>query len=87
VGADYAVGSWTLGASVLRAGKSFDDAANARELAGRTTADLYVDYVVNPEWKVQTKLNNLTNRQYETIYGYNQPGRAVYVTLGYRPKL
>ena len=87
VGADYAVGPWTLGASVLRAGQSFDDTANSRPLGGRTTADMSVDYAVNAEWKVQTKLNNLTNRQYETIYGYNQPGRAVYVTLRYRPKL
>lgn len=87
VGADYPVGPWTLGASVLRAGNTFDDTANTRELAGRTTADLYVDYAVNNEWKLQTKLNNVTNKQYETIYGYNQPGRAVYVTLSYRPKL
>ena len=68
-------------------GLGCDDTANTRLLGAHTTADLYVDYVVNPEWKVQTKLNNLTNRQYETAYGYNQPGRAVYVTLGYRPKL
>lgn len=87
LGADYAVGEWALGGAVLRAGNSFDDAANTRELAGRTTADLYVDYAVNPEWKLQTKLNNVTNKQYETIYGYNQSGRAVYVTLSYRPKL
>ena len=87
VGADYAVGPWTFGGSVLRAGKSFDDTANTRLLGARTTADLSVDYAVNAQWKVQTKLNNVTNRQYETIYGYNQPGRAVYVTLAYRPKL
>lgn len=87
IGADYTVGVWGVGGSVLRAGKSFDDAANVREVAGRTTADLYVDFAVNPEWKLQTKLNNVTDKQYETIYGYNQPGRAVYVTLTYRPKL
>ena len=87
LGADYAVGMWAFGGSLLRAGNSFDDTANTRELAGRTTADLYVDYVVNREWKVQTRLNNVTDRQYETIYGYNQPGRAVYVTLRYQPKL
>ncbi|MFM9899637.1 MAG: TonB-dependent receptor domain-containing protein [Polaromonas sp.] len=87
LGADYAVGEWALGGNVMRAGNSFDDAANVREVAGRTTADLYVDYAVNTEWKLQTKLNNVTNKQYETIYGYNQPGRAVYVTLSYRPKL
>ena len=86
LGADYTVGVWAVGGSVLRAGNSFDDAANTRELAGRTTADLYVDYAVSNEWKLQTKLNNVTNKQYETIYGYNQPGRAVYVTLSYRPK-
>ena len=87
LGADYAAGMWAFGGSVLRAGNSFDDTANTRELAGYTTADVYVDYVVSKEWKVQTKLNNLTNRQYESIYGYNQPGRAVYVTLSYQPKL
>ena len=87
LGADYAAGMWAFGGSVLRAGNSFDDSANTRELAGYTTADLYVDYMVSKEWKVQTKLNNLTNRQYESIYGYNQPGRAVYVTLSYQPKL
>ena len=87
LGADYAVGMWAFGGSLLRAGNSFDDTANTRELAGYTTADLYVDYVVNKEWKVQTRLNNVTDRQYETIYGYNQPGRAVYVTLRYQPKL
>jgi vitamin B12 transporter len=86
LGADYAVGMWAFGGSLLHAGNSFDDSANTRELSGRTTADLYVDYAVNKEWKVQTKLNNITDRQYETIYGYNQPGRAVYVTLSYQPR-
>ena len=87
LGADYVVGAWALGGSVLRAGNSFDDAANVRELAGRTTADLYVDYAVSNTWKLQTKLINVTNKSYETVYGYNQPGRAVYVTLRYQPKL
>ena len=87
LGADYVVGAWALGGSVLRVGNSFDDAANVRELAGRTTADLYVDYAVSNTWKLQTKLNNVTKKSYETVYGYNQPGRAVYVTLRYQPKL
>lgn len=87
VGADYSVGPWGFGASVLRAGNSFDDTANTRVLGGYTTGDLYVDYAVSAEWKLQTKLNNVSNRAYENTYGYNQPGRAVYVTLRYQPKL
>lgn len=86
-GADYAMGAWTFGGSVLRAGESFDDTANTRVLAARTVADLYVDYAFNKEWKLQGKLNNITDKQYETIYGYNQPGRAAYVTLRYQPKI
>jgi vitamin B12 transporter len=85
LGADYAVGMWALGGSLLAAGSSFDDAANTRRLAGRTTVDLYADYALGKASKLQIKLNNVTDRQYETIYGYNQPGRAVYVTLSYQP--
>ena len=87
LGADYVAGAWTLGGSLLRAGRSFDDAANTRPLGPHTIADVYADYAVNAEWKLQAKLNNLTNKQYETVFGFNQPGRAVYLTVNYRPKL
>ena len=86
LGADYATGAWTYGGSILRAGGSFDDAANLQPLAAYTTADLFADYAINKDWKLQAKLNNLTNRQYETILGFNQPGRGVFVTLRYQPK-
>jgi vitamin B12 transporter len=86
LGADYAAGAWTYGGSILRAGGSFNDAANLQPVDGYTTADLFADYAINKDWKLQAKLNNLTNRQYETILGFNQPGRAVFVTLRYQPK-
>ncbi|UUZ70898.1 TonB-dependent receptor [Polaromonas sp. P1(28)-8] len=86
LGADYAAGVWTYGGSILRVGGSFDDAANLKPLDGYTTADLFADYAINKDWKLQAKLNNLTNRQYETVLGFNQPGRAVFVTLRYQPK-
>lgn len=86
LGADYAAGAWTYGGSVLRAGDSFNDTANLQPLSAYTTADLFADYAINKNWKLQGKLNNLSNRQYETILGYNQPGRGVFVTLRYQPK-
>lgn len=86
LGADYAAGVWTFGSSVLRAGGRFDDTANLKPVDGYTTADVYADYALNKDWKLQTRVNNLTNRQYETILGYNQPGRGVFVTLRYQPK-
>ncbi len=86
LGADYGAGVWTVGGSVLRAGGRFDDTANLKPVDGYTTADVYADYALNKDWKLQTRVNNLTNRQYETILGYNQPGRGVFVTLRYQPK-
>ena len=86
LGADYGVGAWTFGGSLLRTGGSFNDTANLQPLDGYTTADLYADYKLSQDWKLQAKINNLTNKQYETILGYNQPGRGVFVTLRWQPK-
>ncbi|CAN5702815.1 TonB-dependent vitamin B12 receptor [soil metagenome] len=81
LGADYAVREWTMGGTLLRAGERFDDTANAVRLAGYTTLDLNLGYAISQELKLQTSLTNIGNRQYETIKGYNQPGRAVVVSL------
>lgn len=86
LGADYGVGAWAFGGSLLRTGGSFNDTANLQPLDGYTSADLYADYKLSQDWKLQAKLNNLTNKQYETILGYNQPGRGVFVTLRWQPK-
>ena len=86
LGADYGVGPWRMGASLLKAGRRFDDAANTVVLASYTTVDLYVDYALAQDWSLQAKLNNVGDRVYETAKGYNQPGRAFYVTLRYAPR-
>ncbi len=86
LGADYGVGAWAFGGSLLRTGGSFNDTANLQPLDGYTSADLYADYKLSQDWKLQAKLNNLTDKQYETILGYNQPGRGVFVTLRWQPK-
>lgn len=86
LGADYGVGMWRFGGSLLSTGARYDDAANTRELASYATLDLYADYALNKDWSVQAKVNNVANRQYETAYGYNQAGRTVYLTLRWQPK-
>jgi len=86
LGADYSVGAWNLGATLLTAGESFNDALNTQKLERYTTADVYTDYKIDKDWKLQVKLNNLTNKLYETTLGYNQPGRGIFVTLRWQPK-
>ena len=83
---DYAVDAWRVGSSVFRAGSRFDNTANTTPIAGYTTIDAYVDFKVTPELTLQAKGVNLTNKDYQTILGYNQPGRGVFVSLRYQPK-
>ena len=86
VGADWNQGAWRYGGSLLAVGQRFDNAANTAPLAGYTTADLYADWRFAADWSLQAKVNNLTDRQYETALGYNQPGRSFYFTLRWQPK-
>ncbi len=86
VGADYTVGAWSLGGNVLHAGDRFDDVANTYRIKGYTTVDLNVGYAVSKDLQLQTSLTNLGDKQYETIRGYNQPGRSVVVSLRWQPK-
>ena len=86
LGADYRAGAWSFGGSVLNVGSRFDDAANTRMLASYTTVDVYANWAITKDWSLQAKVNNLTGRQYETAFGYNQPGRGAYLTLRWQPR-
>lgn len=86
LGSDYAVGAWRFGGSLLHVGERFDDAANTRPLAAYTVADLHADWQFARDWRAQARINNVTNRQYETALGYNQPGRGVFMTLRWTPR-
>lgn len=85
-GADYATGPWRFGGALVHVGDRFDDPANSMPLPAYTTADVYVEWQFAPALSVQAKLNNLTDRTYETAFGYNQPGRSLFVTLRWQPK-
>ena len=86
LGADHEQGAWRYGASLLHVGQRFDDAANKTPLGSYTTLDLHADWQFAPQWSVQAKLNNASDRKYETALGYNQPPRSMYLTLRWQPK-
>jgi vitamin B12 transporter len=86
LGADYRMGAWSFGGNVLSVGSRFDDVKNAVALNSYLTADVFVNYSINKDLQVQAKINNLANKTYETAYGYNQAGRAAYITLRYALK-
>jgi len=81
--AERRLGSWTLGANLLRSGLRFEELANTTRLPGYTVVDLRVERSFGREWHLGLALNNAGDRRYETVLGYNQPGRQLLATLRY----
>ncbi|MDQ5896198.1 MAG: vitamin transporter [Pseudomonadota bacterium] len=84
--ADVELGAWTVGSALQAYSHRFDDAANTFRLAGYAVADLHAQWQFQRDWSLAARLNNVFDRQYETAWGYNQPGRELYVTLRYSPR-
>ena len=85
-GLDWQQGAWQAGASLLRMGVRFDDAANTREMPGFTTLDLHASWALARDWRLQATLANATDRIYETAWGYNQARRTLHLTLRWQPR-
>jgi vitamin B12 transporter len=83
--ADRQFGNYALGATLLAEGKRYDDLANSRKLGGYATVDLRTEYNLAREWRLQARLENLLDKEYETAAFYKQPGRSLYLTLRYQP--
>ena len=83
LGADVDLGAWRVGGSMVAFSERFDNAANTTRLPGFATLDLRADWRISKQWSVNVRLNNVTDKKYETVYGYNQPGREGYLTLRY----
>jgi vitamin B12 transporter len=82
---DRDFGSYSLGASLVAAGRSYDDIANEVRLDGYGLVDLRAAYRLTESLRLEGRLENLFDEPYETVAYYNQPGRGFYLTLRYEP--
>jgi vitamin B12 transporter len=55
-------------------------------LASYTVLDLAASYKLRADWELRARIDNLTDERYQTVYGYNQQPRSLYVGLTWRPK-
>lgn len=83
--ADKRMGSWRFGGSALHVGQR-TDVRGTQHLSSYTTLDAFAEYQLSKDWQVQARVANLLDKQYETAYGYNQRGRAGYLTLKWTPR-
>ncbi|WHZ11355.1 MAG: Outer membrane vitamin B12 receptor BtuB [Burkholderiaceae bacterium] len=94
LGASRDIGAWTVGGELRYASSSPDSAYNVNTfmvtpatIPAYTVAVLTAGYRVDPEWTLFARLDNLFDSKYQTAYGYNQPGRGIYVGLRWQPTL
>ncbi|WP_299764464.1 TonB-dependent receptor [Ramlibacter sp.] len=84
VSADREVGAWQFGGR-LRYSGARDDAPF--RLGSYSVVDATGGYKVSPELRLFGRVENLFDRAYETVYGYRQAGRGLFVGLAWQPRL
>lgn len=83
LGADWQVGAWTAGATLSAFSHRFDNAANTDRLGGYGTLDLRAEWSLSAAAKLGVRVNNVADKDYSTVLGYDQPRREGFVTLRY----
>ncbi len=62
------------------------DAANTERLSGYTLVTLGAAYQLAPEWRIEGRLANALDQDYEQIRGYNTPERNLFVGIRYQTR-
>ncbi|MBS0590778.1 MAG: TonB-dependent receptor [Proteobacteria bacterium] len=75
--------AFSAGAEFVYAGRA-DDFGGSR-LGAYAIFNLRASYIVNPQWRIGARLENLGDKRYQLAYGYNTPGRSGYLTVSWSP--
>ena len=79
--ADQQQQKWRYGATLFARSNSYNDLANSDELGGYVTVDLRSSYQFNQQWLLEGKVNNLFDKHYRTVSGFNEDGLNMMLTL------
>lgn len=78
-------GQLDIGGNVIARHNSFEEdwLGKRTEVAGFVTVDLRAAYHLNKNWMFSAKLNNLLDKDYQTVYQYNTQGRNFFLSIHY----
>jgi vitamin B12 transporter len=94
VGVSQPVGALRLNADLQYSGArpdTYTDVATFAtvdtSLPAYTLVNLSAAYKLSPQLTLNSRLDNATDRRYQTVYGYNQQPRSLYVGLSWSPRI
>ena len=82
----YVAGQLNVGTEIQVVGTRFDNATNTRRMNGYTLVNLFGHYQISPDVRLEARINNLFDEQYETAWAYAQPRLNAFIGLRYSPK-
>lgn len=81
---DKLIGKFNFGASIIGQGEQYDDTDNTQRVSGYGLLNLRTSYALAKNWSLRAKIDNVFDKEYETIDGYNQPGINTFVSINYQ---
>jgi vitamin B12 transporter len=76
---NYIKNQYSTGSNIRYLSESYDDASNNNVLAAYTLIDAYGDLTINENVSVGVRVNNVTNKEYQTAKGYPAQERTYLV--------
>ncbi len=76
-------GALTVGSEVFASGKRYSDALNTQKLGGYGLVNLFAHYQVDRNWRLEARANNVLDKDYDLVRGYNTLGANVFVGVRY----
>jgi vitamin B12 transporter len=82
---EYRSGKVNLGTNITYTGQTFDTLNNSSLYTNNayTLLSLYGSYEIDRQWKAFARWNNVTNIQYQNVYGYNNMGSNIFAGISY----
>ena len=80
-------GAWDAGLEWVGMGRRPEAAtAGGGELGAYSLFNLVASYRFAPDLKLEARIDNLFDKDYESVRGYNTPGLSAFVGLRYTPR-
>ena len=78
-------GDWNFNSELIGSSERYNNPTNTQRMSGYVIVNLVADYNIDHQWTLQTRVNNLFDKNYALAYSgstpYNTPGANVFVSL------
>jgi vitamin B12 transporter len=85
---NWRTGAWRVGSELFASGDRFDSVneSPSSRLPGYGYVNLLADYRVSKQWSLFGRWNNVFDKDYDLLKGYDTPGSNVFVGVRYQSK-